>query len=173
MCADFLHINREQWPTKEIELIRFVNKIMVREVNYMDRIELLIEELDPLPDGIENPIAFKAALNEKNIFLLKMQGQDIKTLKQMNRLLKHRPPVVPNDETTTTMNGNDDIIYIVVGMPLLHSVRVQRLVELSNVTETEKQVKKINMIYLIRFNDYRVDILPYYLTMVMDLLRHQ
>jgi hypothetical protein len=143
MCADYLYINREQWLTKEIELIRNVNKIILKEVNYMDQTELLIEELDPLPKGIENLATFKAALEEKNVFLLKMQGQDIKTLKQANRLLKHKPPPVPNDGTTsTTTNGNDDKIQIVVGMPLLHSVRVQRAVELSNGTETEKSVKE-------------------------------
>jgi len=143
MCADYLHINRDQWPIKEIELIRNVNKMIVKEVNYMDRTELLIEELDPIPHGIADLTTFKAALEDKNVFLLKMQGQPVKTLKQINRILKQKSAVVSNDGTTsTTTNVNEDKIQIVVGMPLLHSVRVHRVIELLNVTETEKQVKK-------------------------------
>jgi hypothetical protein len=151
MSADYLYINRDQWPTKEIELIRNVNKIILKEVNYMDRTELLIEEIDPLPNGIDDITVFKAALEDKNVFLLKMQGQDVKTIKQTSRLIKQKTLVVPNDGTTTTSttttNGYDDKIQIVVGMPLLHSVRVQRVSDSSNATETEKQVKTIKIIY--------------------------
>jgi hypothetical protein len=153
MSADYLYINRDQWPTKEIELIRNVNKIILKEVNYMDRTELLIEEIDPLPNGIDDITVFKAALEDKNVFLLKMQGQDVKTIKQTSRLIKQKTLVVPNDgtttstTTTTTTNGYDDKIQIVVGMPLLHSVRVQRVSDSSNATETEKQVKTIKIIY--------------------------
>ena len=141
-CVDYLRINRDQWLTKEIELIRNVNKLILKEVTYMDRIELLIEELDPIPNGIENVDIFKAALEDKNVFLLKMQNQDVKTLKQTNRLLKYKSVVVPNDGTTTlNTSGNEDKIQIRIGMPLLHSVRVQRAVELPSVIETEKTVK--------------------------------
>jgi hypothetical protein len=151
MSADYLYINRDQWPTKEIELIRNVNKIILKEVNYMDRTELLIEDIDPLPNGIDDITVFKAALEDKNVFLLKMQGQDVKTIKQTSRLIKQKTLVVPNDGTTTTSttttNGYDDKIQIVVGMPLLHSVRVQRVSDSSNATETEKQVKTIKIIY--------------------------
>ncbi|CAF2649326.1 unnamed protein product [Rotaria sp. Silwood2] len=148
MCADYLHIERRQWPTKEIELIRNTHKIIVKEVTYMNRTELLIEQIDPMPNGIENIEAFKTALEDKNIFLLQMQGQDVKTLKQMHRLLKYKPSVLPNDgttspsattTTTTALNVNEDKIKLIVGMPLLHSVRVHYRVEPLNTTETEKQ----------------------------------
>ncbi|CAF5143883.1 unnamed protein product, partial [Rotaria socialis] len=42
-CADYLYIDRSIWPTKELELTRNIHKILVKEVLYMDRIELLIE----------------------------------------------------------------------------------------------------------------------------------
>ncbi|CAF3546872.1 unnamed protein product [Rotaria sordida] len=145
MCADYLHIERQQWPMKEIELTRNIHKIIAKQVIYMDRTELLIENIDPIPNGIENVAAFKAALEDKNMFLLQIQGHDVKTLKQMNRLLKFKPIVSPNDGTTTstppppTTNAYEDKIKIIVGMPLLHSVRVQYAVERSNIIETEKQ----------------------------------
>jgi hypothetical protein len=149
MCADYLHINRDQWRKKDIELTRYVNKIVVKEVNYMDRTELLIEEFDPLPNGIEDIKTFKAALEDKNVFLLKVQGQDVTTVKQTNRLLKYKSNVLPDDGTTTslTTNGNEDKIQILVGMPLLHSVRVQPAVESLNTTETEKPVQSLNYLF--------------------------
>jgi hypothetical protein len=149
MSADYLYINRDQWPTKEIELIRNINKIILKEVNYMDRIELLIEDIDPLPNGIDDVTVFKAALEDKNVFLLKVQGQDVSTVKQTNRLLKYKSPVSPDDGTTTslTTNGNEDKIQILVGMPLLHSVRVQPAAESLNTTETEKPVQSFNYLF--------------------------
>ena len=147
MCADYLHINRDQWKKKEIELIRNVNKLVVKEVDYMDRKELLIEDIDPLPNGIDDPIAFKTSLQDKNVFLLKIQGQEVKTVKLTNRILKSKFPLPSNDGTTlTTTNGYEDKIQIVVGMPLLHSVRVQRAIESLNTPETEKNGKKFKII---------------------------
>jgi hypothetical protein len=146
-CADYLHIQREQWRRKEIEFVRHVTKLVIKEVNYMDRTELLIEELEPLPHGIEDVAAFKAALEDRNVFLLRIQGQAVTTLKQTNRILKHRSVVVSHDgtaaagaTTTAAAGGTEDKVQIVVGMPLLHSVRVQRAVELSHAAETEKPV---------------------------------
>ncbi|CAF2131775.1 unnamed protein product [Rotaria magnacalcarata] len=145
-CADYLYIDRSLWPTKELELTRNIHKIIVKEVLYMDRIELLIEQIDPIPNGIEDATAFKTALEDKNVFLLKMRGQDVKTVKQMNRLLKYKLSVSPSDgtlptttTTTTTANGNEDGVKIVIGMPLLHSVRVQRAAESLSVSEIEKK----------------------------------
>ncbi|CAF0999825.1 unnamed protein product [Adineta ricciae] len=149
MCADYLHIKREQWPTKEILLKRNVHKLIFKEVSYMDRTELLIEDIDPLPVGIENESAFKAALHDKNVFLLKIQDQDAATSKQVNRLLKYKSAVpVAHDgtaaaaaaaATTTTLNNTDeDKIKIVVGMPVLHSVRVQRAADSPTTPEGEK-----------------------------------
>lgn len=175
MSADYLHINRDQWPTKEIELIRHRNKIVLKEVNYMDRTELLIDSFDSVPDGIDDAIAFKSALEDKNIFLLKIQGQDVKTLKQAYRLLKQKLAIVLNDGITTspTINGNEDKIRIVIGMPVLHSVRIQRASELLTTTEADKQVKtpmNKNYLFLLSFNHDRVDILHHYRLVVMVLL---
>lgn len=175
MCADYLHINRDQWRKKEIELIRNV-KIVVKEVNYMDRTELLLEELDPLPNGIEDIAAFKAALEEKNVFLLKVQGQDVTTVKQTNRLLKYKMTALPNDGTAsaTTTNANEDKIQIVVGLPLLHSVRVQRAVESLSTPEVEKPVQCLNYLFVFCLSIYyRVDTLQLCQHVVMDqLLQH-
>lgn len=41
------------------------------------------------------------------------------------------------------MNGNEDKITLVIGMPILHSVRVQRASETSNMTDVDKQVKNL------------------------------
>lgn len=147
-CADYLHINREQWPTKELELMRNISRIVLKEVNYMDRTELLIEQLEPVPSSVEDASAFKAALDDKNVFLLKIQGQDVRTLKQANRLLKQKATAIvtdgiPSATTTTTFNGIEDRIQITIGMPLLHSIRVQRVVESLNIVETEKLVRRI------------------------------
>lgn len=123
-------------------MLRNVNKIVVKEVNYMDRTEFLIEELD-LPSNENDDPILKAALEDKNVFLLKIQGQDVKTLKQINRSLKQKAIVPVNDGTTTsaptTPNGYEDKIQITIGLPLLHSVRVQRAVEALNTPEPEKQ----------------------------------
>lgn len=148
MAADYLHINRDQWPTKELELIRYVNKVTIKEVNYMDRTELLIESFEVLPSGIDDLVAFKAALEDRNVFLLKIQGQDVKTLKQANRLFKQKAQTASGDGTTTTAmttttaaaNGTEERISIVIGMPILHSVRVQRAVESVITPEIDKQV---------------------------------
>lgn len=142
-CADYLHIDRSRWPTKEFELTRYVHKITAKEVTYMDRTEILIEQIEPLPSGIENEATFRAALEDRNVFLLQMQGQDVKTIKQMHRLLKYKVPASPNNGAPSSgvaTNGNDDKIKIVIGMPLLHSVRVQRALESITIPETEKQV---------------------------------
>ena len=153
-CADYLHINREQWPTKELELMRNISRIVLKEVNYMDRTELLIEQLEPVPSSVEDASAFKAALDDKNVFLLKIQGQDVRTLKQANRLLKQKATAIVTDgtpsatttTTTTTVNGIEDRIQITIGMPLLHSIRVQRVIESPNIIETDKPVRKIKNI---------------------------
>ncbi|CAF1364920.1 unnamed protein product [Adineta ricciae] len=143
MCADYLHIKREQWPTKEIFLKRNVHKLSFKEVNYMDRTEILIEDIDPLPTGIENESAFKAALHDQNVFLLKIQDQDAATSKQVNRLLKYKSSApaahdVTTAPTTTITNTDEDKIKIVVGMPVLHSVRVQRAADSPTTPEGEK-----------------------------------
>lgn len=68
MCAEYLYIDRKTWPTKEIELTRNVHKFIVKEVIYMDRTELLIEQIDPMPNGIEDVATLKAALEDRNVF---------------------------------------------------------------------------------------------------------
>jgi len=110
MCQDYLHINRDQWRKKQIEFIPKSYKINIKEVPYMDRMEFLIDEFDPIPNEIEDKEAFKLALEDKNIFLLEIEGQQVKTLKHINRSIQE----------------NDEQIEILVGMPLLHSVRVRQ-----------------------------------------------
>ena len=45
-----------------------MHRISIKQVLYMDRIELLIEEFDPIPDGIEDLMVFKTALEDKKYF---------------------------------------------------------------------------------------------------------
>ncbi len=110
ICQDYLHINRDQWRKKQIKFIPKSYKINIKEVPYMDRTEFLIDEFDPIPNEIEDKEAFKLALEDKNIFLLEIEGQQVKTLKHINRSIQE----------------NDEQIEILVGMPLLHSVRVRQ-----------------------------------------------
>ena len=145
MCTDYLHIARDQWPIKEIEIVRNINRILLKEITYMDRTEILIEELDPIPNDIEDWTVFKAAIDDRNVFLLKIQDQDIKNLKHANRLLKTKLSSLSND-AITTVNEYDDKIKIVVGMPLLHSVRVPRAIDSLTITEIERQVKELQVI---------------------------
>ncbi|CAF0988619.1 unnamed protein product [Rotaria sp. Silwood1] len=127
MCKDYLHINRDQWIRKHIEFIPQIHKINIIEVPYMDRTEFLIEEFNPIPDEIEDITIFKAALEDKNVFLLQIQDQEIRTLKQINRLLKSK-----------STNGHQQKVKIVVGMPLLNSVQVRRVVEIEDTYTIEK-----------------------------------
>ena len=144
-CAEYLHIDREQWPRKDIELQRNINKITIREVTYMDRTEMLIEDIDPLPNTLEDADAFAAALKDRNVFLMKLQGQEVKTLKQTNRLLKYKVAVASNEASSaTTTSGFDDRLQIVVGMPLLHSVRFQRAIEPIVHNETDKVLSTVS-----------------------------
>jgi len=138
-CADYLRIKREQWLTKEIEFVRNLTKMSIKEVNYMDRTELLIEDFEPLPNGLEDSQAFKTGLAEKNLFLLKVRGEDVKTSKQTQRLLKSKSNPTIQDASASSSSistlANEDKISIVIGMPLLHSVRVESIKE----SEQEKQ----------------------------------
>ncbi|CAF3421485.1 unnamed protein product [Rotaria sp. Silwood1] len=127
MCKDYLHINRDQWIRKHIEFIPQIHKINIIEVPYMDRTEFLIEEFNPIPDEIEDMTIFKAALEDKNVFLLQIQDQEIRTLKQINRLLKSK-----------STNGHQQKVKIVVGMPLVNSVQVRRVVEIEDTYTIEK-----------------------------------
>lgn len=139
-CADYLRIKREKWLTKEIDFVRNVTKMTIKEVNYMDRTELLIEEFEPIPNGIDDIQAFKNALAEKNLFLLKIRDEDVKTSKQTQRLLKAKSNLTVQDTASSSSSistlAGEDKIPIVIGMPLLHSVRVEPIKEF----EAEKQV---------------------------------
>lgn len=123
MCKDYLRINRDQWIKQQFEFIPNLHRINIKEVQYMNRTEFLIEEFDPIPDGIEDIPSFKAALEDKNVFLLQIQGQDVNTLFQINRFLKRQSSI-----------EYDQKLQIVIGIPLLHSVQV-RPVENLNISD--------------------------------------
>ncbi|CAF2160450.1 unnamed protein product [Rotaria magnacalcarata] len=127
MCKDYLRINRDQWIKKEIEFIPQMHRITIKEVLYMGRIEFLIETFNPVPDGIDDVTVFKESLENQNIFLFQMEGQEMKTLRNINRLLKYQ-----------LKNGHGRKVKIVVGIPLLHCVQVQREVEIENTHLTDK-----------------------------------
>ncbi len=112
-CQDYLQINREQWMKKELEFIPKDYRVNIKEVTYMNRKEFLIEEFHPIPNDIEDQEAFKMALENKNIFLMQIQGQQVQSFKQINRFI----------------HGNESRIKILLGIPLLHTVQVRRLVE--------------------------------------------
>jgi len=140
-CVEYLHIDRTEWPTKEIELPRSSTKLILKEVNYMDRTELLIENIDPFPSS-ENPDEFKSikeAMQDRNLFLMKIQGQEAQSFKQTNRLLKYKSTISSNDSSTSiTTMANQDKLQLLVGMPLLHSVRVSRVIETLSNPDTDK-----------------------------------
>ena len=147
-CEEYLHIDRNNWPKKEIEVIRSKNKIYAREVKYMDRNEILIDDIDPMPHGIEDIATFKAALEDKNVFLLQIQDKNVKTSKEVNRLLKTKSSASLNDGMMfKTNNEYEDKMKIVVGMPLLHFVRVQPTTETLNTTDSNKKVNIYNQLF--------------------------
>ncbi|CAF1651896.1 unnamed protein product, partial [Adineta ricciae] len=118
-CEDYLCVNRDQWKTYQCELSPQCTNIRVKEVLYMDRVELLIEQLDPIPDEFKDQTIFEEALKDKNIFLLEIQGKHVDQLKQVIHLLKHNQKV-----------------QLVVAIPVLQSVQIPRAVETA-VTEPE------------------------------------
>ncbi|UJR20987.1 hypothetical protein I4U23_024089 [Adineta vaga] len=124
MCEDYLCINRDQWKKYQIEFRPHINQIRVKEVLYMDRIELLIEELKLIPNEIENRMIFEEAFDDRNVFLLQIQGENVHRLKQVNRLLKYK-----------SIDSLDQKIQIVVGIPVLHSVRIPRAVKTIPIDE--------------------------------------
>ncbi len=158
MIADILHLKREQWTTKEIEFIRSTHKFSIKEVPYMDRTELLLDQLNPIPQTIEDMAEFKTALEEKNVFVFKIQGQEVKTLKQTNRVLKGKtihPPTEGASLPTTT--GTDDKLQLLVAIPVLHSIRVQRLVDVPSIVEPEKPVwKNLRFFFLLHYSIPRI-----------------
>lgn len=111
-CEDYLCVNRDQWKTYQFEFYPQSNNIRVKEISYMDRMELLIEQLDPIPDEIKDQTVFEEALRDKNVFLLEIQGENVNQLKQVNHLLKHHQKV-----------------QLVVAIPVLQSVRIPRAEE--------------------------------------------
>jgi hypothetical protein len=129
MCKDYLRINRDQWIKQQFEFIPNLHRINIKEVQYMNRTEFLIEEFDPIPDGIEDIPSFKAALEDKNVFLLQIQGQDVNTLFQINRFLKRQSSI-----------EYDQKLQIVIGIPLLHSVQVRRVENLNISDESSTTV---------------------------------
>jgi len=141
MCRDYLQINRDQWRKKQIIFIPKLYKINIKKVVYMNRTEFLIDEFDPIPNEIDDKDAFKAALEDKNIFLLEIQGQQVKTLKKINRFIYE----------------NDKQIEILVGMPLLHSVQVrqQRTEEINQSNHSNNSIQQQNsdLITVIMMND--------------------
>jgi hypothetical protein len=127
MCEDYLHINRDHWRKKQIKFQPKLYKIHIKEVRYMNRTEFLIDKFDPILNEIDDKEAFKVALEEKNIFLLEIQGQQVKTLKQINRLIRE----------------NTEQIEILVGMPLLHSVQVpQRRTEVEQSSDSDNSIRQ-------------------------------
>lgn len=110
-CEDDLRINRDDWRKFEFEFIPKQHKISIKDVLYMGRSECLIEKFDPLPDGIEDLTIFKSALEDNNIFLMEIQGQENATFKEINYFLK-------------SFSMSEQRIKIVVAVPLLYSIQV-------------------------------------------------
>lgn len=135
VCKDYLRLNRNQWMRQTIEFIPQMHRVTIKEVFYMDRIEFLIDEFDPIPDGINDVTLMRTALEDKNIFLFQIEDEEVKTLKQVNRLIGDKPK---------NNNGDKQKIIIIVGIPLLSSVRVQRLPQLDNSKRREGIVRNLN-----------------------------
>ena len=113
ICEDYLQINRNQWIQKTLHFRPKSHRMEVREINYMNRREFAIEQFNPIPNEIEDKQAFANALENRTIFLMQIQDQPVKSLKQINSFI----------------HGDFDQMQIVLGMPLLHTVQVGRTVE--------------------------------------------
>lgn len=131
-CEEFLCIEKSLWPTKEIELPRNSFKILMKEVAYMERTEILVEDIEITGTTNTDLSAIRNAIKLKNAFLLKVQGQDISTLKQVQRLLKTKVGGVPAENSQTLGSPrSEDKIRITFGLPLLHSVLSPSLIEVT------------------------------------------
>lgn len=114
-CEDYFRTDRERWITYELKLQPDVHKIQLKEVAYMDRVEVLVEQLQPMPDRCAENVVLRDALEEKNVFLLQVQGVQVTSLSQGNLLLK-----------SYSKDRTEPVKRIVVGIPILQNVRVPR-----------------------------------------------
>ena len=115
-CGDLLHVDRHQWPVAEFDFLAHLHTMDLQEVIYMGRKELLIRTLDPIPTDLDDAVTLRAALDDKNLFLLQIDDQIVTTLKQANRLLTDR-----------SIDEKPEKRRLVVGMPLLNSLQVSRI----------------------------------------------
>jgi hypothetical protein len=113
ICEDYLRINRNQWIQKILHFQPKFHHIDIKEINYMNRKEFLIEQFNPIPNEIDDKQAFKIALENRNIFLMKIEDTQVQTLKQIHSFI----------------HDGSEQIEITIGMPLLHTVQVRRTVE--------------------------------------------
>lgn len=130
-CDEYFQMYRHQWREEQILFSSKFYKFNVKEVKYMNRTEFLINEFDPIPDEIDDKQAFQIALEERNIFLLEIQGERVETLKKINQLI----------------HQNQGQIEICIGMPLLYSVEVRRRktdeIDQSHEHENSTIIKKV------------------------------
>lgn len=118
MCQDYLHLSRSQWPRKVIDIVPHQQQLKLKEVMYMNSREILVGELNLLPDDDNDLADVRTAIEDQNVFLLEVQGQTVTTLKQATQLL-----------TSNANDGQMHRVTLVIGMPLLNSIKMSPAIQ--------------------------------------------
>ncbi|CAF1181703.1 unnamed protein product [Didymodactylos carnosus] len=122
---DILFEKRELWPTKEIEFARQSGrKIILKEVQYMNNAEIILDEIEPKPDEMKDDDDLILAIEQQNAVLMKIQGVEFKTLKQAYRLLKNKPSLPVDSQKITTNENSDNKIKLLIAIPRLNITRL-------------------------------------------------
>lgn len=112
-CEDFLRIHRKQWWKKEMKIRRNIQRIKVKQVWYVNRMEFRVEQFDGLPEEFDERERVISALRDERVFLMEIDRQPVENLEQIERLL----------------NGTDGQIRIVLGIPRLNCIQVPRAIQ--------------------------------------------
>ncbi|CAF0848083.1 unnamed protein product [Didymodactylos carnosus] len=133
---DILFEKRELWPTKEIEFVR-VRKIVLKEIQFMNNTEVILDEIEPKPNEIKDDDDLMLAIEQQNAIILKIQGQEFKTIKQAYRLLRVKSSQPVDSQTIITTNENTgDKIKILIALPHLNITRLSK----SSTTPTDNSI---------------------------------
>lgn len=112
-AEDYLQLNREQWAKIALDIDFDQHRIRFKEMIYNDHSEILIDEFHPLPDDFDDAERIRTALEEKNLFLFKLDGQTMKNVDEVDQYLKLKSIEIEKKK-----------IPMLLAIPVLNSVRI-------------------------------------------------
>lgn len=128
-CEDFLRINRNLWWKKEMILRKNRRGLITREVLFVNRKEFFIEKFEFIPEDIEERERIIRALKDENLFLVEINQQQMTSVQQIRSLL----------------DGNEEEVQIVVGIPRLHCIQVPRTIHFVSMPINESRKEFFNI----------------------------